>query len=88
MIQTIVQWVAGAILTVMLAVIGFQQSQINLIESRIYALQKDSVSESKLKDMEDRMNSNWNARIEGVRLEIALTNKYLERIMEDSRSKR
>ena len=88
MIQTILTWVAGAVLTIMLAVVSFQQNQINQNETRIYALQKESVSESKLKDMEDRMNANWNNRIEGVRLEIALTNKYLERILEDSRSKR
>lgn len=87
MIQTVIQWVAGAALTLVLAVVGFQQSQINQNENRIYALQKETVSESKLKDMEDRMNNNWNSRIEGVRLEIALTNKYLERILEDSRKR-
>lgn len=88
MISQVLQWVAGAVLTIMLAVVGFQQNQISTMESRIYLMQKDSVSEAKLKDMEDRLNSNWNSRIEGVRLEIALTNKYLERILEDSRNKR
>lgn len=88
MMQNVLSWVAGAVLTVMMAVVGFQQTQISQNENRIYTLQKDSVSEAKLKDMEDRLNTNWNNRIEGVRLEIALTNKYLERILEDSRGKR
>lgn len=88
MIQTILSWVAGAVLTIMMAIIGFQQSQINQNENRIYALQKESVSESKLKDMEERMQSNFNSRFEGIRLEIALTNKYLERILEDNRGKK
>jgi len=86
--QNVLSWIAGAVLTVMMAVVGFQQTQISQNENRIYTLQKDSVSEAKLKDMEDRLNTNWNNRIEGVRLEIALTNKYLERILEDSRGKR
>ncbi len=88
MMQTILSWVAGAVLTVMMAVVSFQQTQISQNENRIYALQKESVSEAKLKDMEERMQSNFNSRFEGIRLEIALTNKYLERILEDTRGKR
>lgn len=88
MIQQVLLWIAGAVLTILLAVVGAQQAQLNTLDGRLFAMQKESVSESKLKDMEDRMNANWNNRIEGVRLEIALTNKYLERILEDSRNKR
>lgn len=83
MIQQVVQWVAGALLTIMLAVVGYQQSQISRLEERQFIFQKEAVSEAKLKNMEDRLQLGFNQRIDGIRTEIALTNKYLERIVED-----
>lgn len=86
--QQVLQWIAGALLTIMLAVVGYQQGQISKLEERQFIFQKEAVSEAKLKNMEDRLNLLVSQRIEDVRKEINLTNRYLERIIEDARNKR
>lgn len=89
-IKGVLSYIAGALLAIVLGVSGTAYMQLSAnqdkLEQRIYVLQKESVSESKLKDTEDRINANTAAQIQGVRTEVQLMNKYLEKLMEEIRT--
>ena len=89
-IKGVLNYIAGALLAIVLGVSGTAYMQLSTnqdkLDQRIYVLQKESVSESKLKDTEDRINANTAAQIQSIRTEVVLTNKYLEKLLDEMRS--
>lgn len=85
--RSILGWVAAALLTILMAVAGYQQSAISKLDDRIYTLQATTVTDDKLNTALNRLSSDMESRITAVRTEVTLTNKYLERMMEKMDSK-
>lgn len=85
--RSIISWVAGATLLVLMAFAGYQQSAISKLDDRIYTLQATTVTDDKLNTALNRLSSDMESRITAVRTEVTLTNKYLERMMEKMDSK-
>lgn len=81
MLKAVLNYVAGALLVVMMAVVGYQQTAIGRLEERQYVLQKDAVSEEKLNAMESRIMASVGRELGYVRNEIKLTNDFLEKVV-------
>lgn len=91
LIKSVLNYVAGAMLMICMAVVGYQQSQIGKLDDRLYTLQATSVTEEKLNSAINRLSSEMDTKINSLRAEQQITNKYLERVMdklEDSKSSR
>ncbi|MNE18445.1 hypothetical protein D3C80_1114850 [compost metagenome] len=91
-VKSVLGWIAGALLMIVLGVSGTAYSQLredqNKLEERVLVLQKDSVTEDKLKDMESRINSNMAREVGLIRNEMSQTNMWLQRIIEESKNSR
>lgn len=90
MVKAVLNYVAGALLMVCVGVVGYQQSQINKLDDRLYTLQATTVTEDKLNSAINRLSSEMDTKITSLRSEQQITNKYLERVMdklEDRNSK-
>lgn len=82
MIKSVLSYVAGALLMICVGVVGYQQSQINKLDDRIYALQATIVTEDKLDTAINRLSSDMETRITSIRNEQATTNRWLERVVD------
>jgi hypothetical protein len=89
-VKSVLGYIAGALLMIVMGVTGAAYSDLksnqDTLEQRVYVLQRDSVSESKLKDTELRINDSTAKQIDGVRNEVRLMNTYLEKLMEEIRN--
>ena len=89
-VKSVLGYIAGALLMIIMGVTGAAYNDLKgdqeKLEQRIYVLQRDSVSESKLKDTEQRINDSTAKQIDGVRNEVRLMNTYLEKLMEEIRN--
>jgi hypothetical protein len=89
-VKSVLGYIAGALLMIVMGVTGAAYSDLKssqeTLEQRVYVLQRDSVSESKLKDTELRINDSTAKQIDGVRNEVRLMNTYLEKLMEEIRN--
>lgn len=81
MLKSIINYIAGALLVIVMAVVGYQNAQMDKMENRIYALQRDAVTDDKLKDTESRINENIKMQIGLINEKITITNDRLERMM-------
>ena len=63
-------------------VVGYQQSQINKLDDRLYTLQATTVTEDKLNTAINRLSSEMDTKITSIRNEQQITNKWLERVMD------
>lgn len=82
MIKGVLNYVAGALLVICLSVVGYQQSQIDKLDGRLYTLQATSVTEEKLNSAMNRLSADMDSKITGLRNEQQITNKWLERVMD------
>lgn len=81
LIKSVLNYVAGAMLMICMGVVGYQQSQIGKLDDRLYTLQATSVTEEKLNSAINRLSSEMDTKINSLRAEQQITNKYLERVM-------
>lgn len=89
MVKAVLSYVAGALLMICVGVVGYQQSQINKLDDRLYTLQATTVTEDKLNTAINRLSTEMDTKITSIRNEQQITNKWLERVMdklEDSRA--
>lgn len=90
--KAILGWVAGAFLMIVTGMVGAAYTDLkerhNKLEERVLVLQKDSITEDKLRDTEARINSNMQREVGFIRQEMSQQNKLLERVIDklDSRS--
>lgn len=82
MVKSVLSYVAGALLMVCVGVVGYQQSQINKLDDRLYSLQATTVTEAKLNTAVNRLSSEMDSKITSIRNEQQVTNKWLERLMD------
>jgi hypothetical protein len=82
MIKSVLSYVAGALLMVCVGVVGYQQSQINKLDDRLYTLQATTVTEDKLNTAINRLSTEMDTKITSIRNEQQITNKWLERVMD------
>jgi hypothetical protein len=82
MVKSVLSYVAGALLMVCVGVVGYQQSQINKLDDRLYTLQATTVTEDKLNTAINRLSSEMDTKITSIRNEQQITNKWLERVMD------
>ena len=81
MLKSVINYIAGALLVIVMAVVGYQNAQMDKMENRIYALQKDAVTDDKLKDTEARINENIRLQIGLITDKIEITNTQIDRMM-------
>lgn len=82
LIKGVLSYVAGALLMVCVGVVGYQQSQINKLDDRLYTLQATTVTEDKLNTAINRLSTEMDTKITSIRNEQQITNKWLERVMD------
>ena len=82
MIKGVLGYVAGALLMICVGVVGYQQAQIGKLDDRIYALQATTVTEDKLNSAINRLSSEMETRITGIKNEQQITNNFLMRIVD------
>lgn len=82
MIKEILSWIAGAFLTITIAVVGYQQSQISKLDERIYAMQSTVVTEQKMNVAIAQLSKDIDVKISSLRNEQAVTNKVIERAID------
>lgn len=82
MVKAVLNYVAGALLMICVGVVGYQQSQINKLDDRLYTLQATTVTEDKLNSAINRLSAEMDTKITSLRSEQQITNKYLERVMD------
>lgn len=82
LLKGVLNYVAGALLMVCIGVVGFQQSQINKMDDRIYQLQATTVTEDKLNAAMSKLSVDMDNKIGNLKNEQALTNKFLERVID------
>lgn len=82
MVKSVLGYVAGALLMICVGVVGYQQTQINKLDDRLYTLQATTVTEDKLNSAINRLSSEMDTKITSLRSEQQITNKYLERVMD------
>lgn len=84
--KSILGWVAGAFLMIVTGMVGMTYADLkerhNKLEERVLVLQKDSITEDKLRDTEARINSNLQREVGFIRQEMSQQNKLLERVVE------
>lgn len=83
MVKSVLNYVAGALLMVVMAVVGFQQSQIGKLDDKLYTLQATTVTEDKLNTAINRLSTEIDSKISGIKNEQQITNKWLERLVLD-----
>lgn len=92
MLKSVINYIAGALLVIVMAVVGYQNAQMDKMENRIYALQRDAVTDDKLKDTEARINENIKLQIGLITDKIEITNTQIDRlvqlIQEDRKNRR
>lgn len=77
-------FITNALLVIVMAWAGWQQTTINKLDERIYALQATAVTDQKMEAMEQRITSYVDKSITGLSSQMAVTNKYLEILTERS----
>lgn len=82
MVKAVLNYVAGALLMICVGVVGYQQSQINKLDDRLYTLQATTVTEDKLNTAVNRLSGEMDSKISNLRSEMQITNKYLERVLD------
>lgn len=82
MVKSVLGYVAGALLMICVGVVGYQQTQINKLDDRLYTLQATTVTEDKLNSAINRLSAEMDTKITSLRSEQQITNKYLERVMD------
>lgn len=84
--KSVLGWVAGAFLMIVTGMVGMTYTDLkerhNKLEERVLILQKDSITEDKLRDTEARINSNLQREVGFIRQEMSQQNKLLERVIE------
>jgi hypothetical protein len=88
LVSKIVTFVLSALLTIVMAVVGYQQTSIAKLDQRIYELQATAVTETKIVAMEQRITSYVDKSVQGLSAQQAVTNKYLEILTERSYGKK
>ncbi|UAV89688.1 hypothetical protein [Pseudomonas phage COT4] len=83
MVKAVLNYVAGALLMIVMAFVGFQQNQIGKLDDKLYALQATTVTEDKLNTAVNRLSSEFDSKINGIKNEQQITNKWLERVVLD-----
>ena len=83
MLKSVLNYIAGALLMIVMAVVGFQQQQIGKLDDKIYTLQATTVTEDKLNTAINRLSMEIDTKISGIKNEQQLTNKWLERVVLD-----
>jgi predicted PurR-regulated permease PerM len=83
MLKSVLSYIAGALLMVVMAVVGFQQQQIGKLDDKIYTLQATTVTEDKLNTAINRLSVEIDTKISGIKNEQQITNKWLERVVLD-----
>lgn len=83
MVKAVLNYVAGALLMIIMAFVGFQQNQIGKLDDKLYALQATTVTEDKLNTAVNRLSSEFDSKINGIKNEQQITNKWLERVVLD-----
>ncbi|ATN92794.1 hypothetical protein QGX11_gp031 [Pseudomonas phage PPSC2] len=86
MLKSVLNYIAGALLMIIMAVVGFQQQQIGKLDDKIYTLQATTVTEDKLNTAINRLSMEIDTKINGIKNEQQITNKWLERVVLDNRS--
>lgn len=81
LIKVATQGVISLLIAILMAWSGFLSSSLSKQEERIFAMQRDMVSEAKLNALESRFNSRLESEISNVRREQQETNRYLILIM-------
>lgn len=82
MVKSVLGYVAGALLMICVGVVGYQQTQINKLDDRLYTLQATTVTEDKLNTAINRLSTEMDTKITSIRNEQQITNKWLERVMD------
>lgn len=82
MLKSVINYVAGALLMICMAVVGYQQSQIGKMDDRIYQLQANMVTEDKLNIAINRLSAEMDTKVNAIKAEQFVTNKYLERVID------
>lgn len=83
MLKSVLNYIAGALLMIVMAVVGFQQQQIGKLDDKIYTLQATTVTEDKLNTAINRLSMEIDTKISGIKNEQQITNKWLERLVLD-----
>ena len=83
MLKSVLNYIAGALLMIVMAVVGFQQQQIGKLDDKIYTLQATTVTEDKLNTAINRLSVEIDTKISGIKNEQQITNKWLERVVLD-----
>ena len=83
MLKSVLNYIAGALLMIVMAVVGFQQQQIGKLDDKIYTLQATTVTEDKLNTAINRLSMEIDTKISGIKNEQQITNKWLERVVLD-----
>lgn len=83
MLKSVLNYIAGALLMIVMAVVGFQQQQISKLDDKIYTLQATTVTEDKLNTAINRLSVEIDTKISGIKNEQQITNKWLERVVLD-----
>jgi hypothetical protein len=83
MVKSVLNYVAGALLMIVMAFVGFQQNQISKLDDKLYTLQATTVTEDKLNTAVNRLSSEFDSKISGIKNEQQITNKWLERLVLD-----
>lgn len=82
MLKSVISYVAGALLMICMAVVGYQQSQMGKMDDRIYELQANMVTEDKLNIAINRLSAEMDTKVNAIKAEQFVTNKYLERVID------
>jgi ubiquinone biosynthesis protein Coq4 len=88
MVRSVLSYVAGALLMIVMAFVGFQQNQIGKLDDKLYTLQATTVTEDKLNTAVNRLSTEFDSKISGIKNEQQITNKWLERVILDNRGPR
>lgn len=85
-VKSVTGWIAGALLMIVMGVTGAAYSNLSTRldkqENISMQLQKESITEDKLKDTEARINSNTQRELGFMRSELQSTNRMMEKILE------
>ncbi|WVS24513.1 hypothetical protein PSPHG_CDS_0032 [Pseudomonas phage Psxphi15] len=82
MVKAVLNYVAGALLMICVGVVGYQQSQINKLDDRLYTLQATTVTEDKLNTAINRLSAEFDTKLGSLDSKMQITNKYLERVLD------
>lgn len=85
-VKSVAGWIAGALLMIVVGVVGTAYTGLrgdtDQLRAQVLQLQKDSITEDKLKDTEARINSNTQRELGFMRSELQSTNRMMEKILE------